>query len=408
MMTTLPSLLNIEEVAAIQHSVGSPFYCFHPDRFRSNVKRIVDVFSSQYNPVVAAYSFKTNYLPALCALARRCGAWAEVVSRLEFDLAVRTGFSAEHIVWNGPTKTYEDVCTGLDSGSLINVDGLQELESVIRYAGERATTKVGIGLRLRVSESSRFGLSKKDAATATELIQQAPISVVALHAHSSSDRSVAAIEERVKLLCDTRSELDLQEVRYIDVGGGFFGAVPSSIIEGPLPSFDEYASAVAGVLDSDEWIAQNKPTVIIEPGVSVAADSLSFVTRVVDLKHGGDRGVAVVDGSAYHIKPTLHRHNLPCRVVGPEEDRSPDRPSRYDVVGSTCMERDLLLKDVELPALRIGDAIQIDQAGAYTIVLSPPFINPPPPVVRWAEDGFRVLRHPVPFGSFFSAYSFES
>ena len=46
-----------------------------------------------------------------------------------------------------------------------------------------------------------------------------------------------------------------------------------------------------------------------------------------------------------------------------------------DVVGSTCMEKDVMLKEVTMPRMEAGDFIQFNGVGAYTICLTPTFIN---------------------------------
>ena len=51
-----------------------------------------------------AWSYKTNYLQAICRVFHRRGAWAEVVSPMEFDKALHTGVPADHIHFNGPFK----------------------------------------------------------------------------------------------------------------------------------------------------------------------------------------------------------------------------------------------------------------------------------------------------------------
>ena len=58
-----------------------------------------------------------------------------------------------------------------------------------------------------------------------------------------------------------------------------------------------------------------------------------------------------------------------------------------NLVGSTCMEKDVILTDIAVPAsIAHGDYVRIDGVGAYTIVLSPTFINYLSPIIE-LKDG---------------------
>ena len=63
-----------------------------------------------------------------------------------------------------------------------------------------------------------------------------------------------------------------------------------------------------------------------------------------------------------------------------------------DVVGSTCMEKDVMLKDVTLPKLKAGDFIQFRGVGAYTICLTPTFINFLEPILMLKNGEYVEVR----------------
>ena len=92
----------------IEAKFGSPFYILDETSFRKNYDDIVRAFGSRYEKFILAYSYKTNYIPYLCNIIRSKGGFAEVVSRLEYDLALKVGQKPDKIVFNGPVKCYED------------------------------------------------------------------------------------------------------------------------------------------------------------------------------------------------------------------------------------------------------------------------------------------------------------
>ena len=82
----------------IANEVGTPFYIAHPSRFKDNIKNFRQAILSQYDRFILSYSFKTNYTPFLLEIVKELGAYAEVVSEIEYDLALLMGFQGEHIV----------------------------------------------------------------------------------------------------------------------------------------------------------------------------------------------------------------------------------------------------------------------------------------------------------------------
>ena len=83
---------------------GTPFYIFDEKGFIENYNRLESTFRSVYPNYRICYSYKTNYTPFICNLVKNLGGLAEVVSDMEYELAIRLGYNNEQIVYNGPSK----------------------------------------------------------------------------------------------------------------------------------------------------------------------------------------------------------------------------------------------------------------------------------------------------------------
>ena len=90
------------------------------ERYRCNVNDFIGAFRKRYDKVIASYSFKTNYVPALCQIAKTEGCYAEVVSEMEYELACKIGF--EKIIFNGPIKRPAIFAKAMENGAIINLD----------------------------------------------------------------------------------------------------------------------------------------------------------------------------------------------------------------------------------------------------------------------------------------------
>jgi diaminopimelate decarboxylase len=71
------------------------------------------------------------------------------------------------------------------------------------------------------------------------------------------------------------------------------------------------------------------------------------------------------------------------------------------------MEKDILLKDITAPLPEPGDYIRIDSIGAYTLVMTPPFINPAPAILADEAGQVKCVRKKQTLEDIFSNYEFE-
>ena len=66
-------------IADLVEQHGAPLFVLSEQRLRHNIQRIKRVFCARYPRVVFGWSYKTNYLGAVCNIFHQEGSWAEVV-----------------------------------------------------------------------------------------------------------------------------------------------------------------------------------------------------------------------------------------------------------------------------------------------------------------------------------------
>src|ERR1700730_1953304 len=106
---------------------GSPIFVVSAKTLRDNLKTFREDFSKRYPKVEVAYSYKTNCLLGVLSIIHKDGAWADVASGFEYDLARALGVPGKSIVFNGPYKKKEELKRAAKEGALINVDHTDEL-----------------------------------------------------------------------------------------------------------------------------------------------------------------------------------------------------------------------------------------------------------------------------------------
>jgi len=276
------------------------------------------------------------------------------------------------------------------------------VDYICKYKKENPAVELKVGLRVNVHltdekgnstvqcglREGRFGFTHDIIGDNLTLLRNAEIKIVSLHGHtSSSDRAVKNYQVITDYMLSVCEEFRLDDLQYFDIGGGFFGAAPEGLDLKGKPSYEDYANVVLDLALRNEWFVHHQPAIVIEPGSSVVSNVFTYFTKVYQLKHIGLKNFVMVDGSVFDVKPTMHSNNLPYRILSNNGD---GEGGIFDVVGSTCMEKDIILHDVELNSIKAGDYVEINGVGAYTIALTPTFINYLAPILS-IENGEKTL-----------------
>ena len=90
------------ELAPLLGRYGSPLFVVSEKTLRENVRRLNRAFATRWPQVRHGWSYKTNYLGAICNVFHQEGSWAEVVSEFEYLKARSLGVPGSRIRGPGP------------------------------------------------------------------------------------------------------------------------------------------------------------------------------------------------------------------------------------------------------------------------------------------------------------------
>lgn len=385
-----------------------PFYLIDVPRLREKFALFRDAFAHRFPRLVVGYSYKTNTLPFIARVLHELGAYAEVVSPLEFELAKTLGVADARIIVNGPGKRADFLARALEGGSLVNLDSRDEVRSVVEWRRRRGGGPCAVGLRvnLRIPETapprrSRFGIPVDggELAAAAHELREVGVDVVALHGHiTSRERRLEYWRMQARELACAADAIGRDSLRILDVGGGFGFAPPELGLN--LPSFCDYAGALREELSAG-FPRLDEMTLIAEPGIGLVGDCMSCFAPVLSVKRIGGRTIAVVDASVQTVKPSKHKQNLLTTVLDADFHPKHAAPEACDVVGYTCLEDDVIAIDHLLPAIAVGDVLRFDNVGAYTSGFKPQFIRARPPSYAWDGRSTVLVRREESFCEFF-------
>lgn len=372
----------------------TPCFIFDPTELERSVMGFQKALEKNFKDSIVGYSVKTNSVPKCLNLAGGMGAYAEVVSHDEYELALLCGFEKKHIVYNGPMKSKETFLDAIENGAIVNIETKRELEWLKELPSDKQYT-VGIRLNVNIShvspedadgdnDNSRFGFSDEtsefsDAIKKIESLEN--VKLAGLHIHRTShSRSIRFYKASIAFACETIKKYALN-LDYLDVGGGYFGIFPNK------PTYQEYSDAFYDVLTA---YGLNNLCVIVEPGNALVASCFAFLSEVIDVKHVEDNlWFATTDGSRNDIDPFFKKNSYLSEVIYRQEKPIVEQQI---VSGCTCLEYDRMFSLYQRPLLSVGDLIYYRNVGAYTMCLSPMFIRYIPTIYIKEGENYHIAR----------------
>lgn len=401
--------INKTKIEQLRKEYGNAFYLLDSEQYKNNFIELRETFRKIYPNFNIAYSYKTNYTPKFCKIVNELGGYAEVVSEMELEIALRVGVKPNRIIWNGPIKNPKKLEEFLVAGGTDNIDSVEELK-VVKDISERHPDKIlnlGIRCNYEVNDGvvSRFGFDvdsegfKKVLAFVTSTPN---VHFINFQCHFAK-RQIEYWPARAKGMVELIDRLGIIPER-IDIGGGLFGKMADSLkaqFTNEIPDYQAYAEAAARVFA--EYFADKdvKPELLIEPGSAVVGDCMKFVGTVKTIKNVRGKWFATILGSQKNISMTGINPPMEVIAMGGEQKEY----ENLDMVGFTCIEGDVLYHNYN-GKLAHEDAIVISNCGSYSLVMKPPFILPNFPVLDICGEKTEVIKRGEVFDDLFHTFNF--
>ena len=355
--------------------IKTPYYVIHEDELNDNFNKLKGALERHWDNYIIGYSYKTNALPWIIKHFNSLGCYAETVSEDEYNLAKHIGVAKNQIIYNGPIKTKKSFLEALENECIVNIDSQREIEWLDEVELEKR--KIGVRINFNIEkmcpgqsqcpeDGGRFGFCYENGELSKVIkkLNEKKTKISGIHLHTSSkSRGLDIYRAIAEVACSVKKEYGLN-LEYIDVGGGFFGGLPTK------PEFDEYIALMESILTN--CFDKEKTKLIVEPGMAVIGAPITYVTSVIDVKDTEFNRFVVTDGTRTSIDPLMSKESY-FHSFDIEGDRK--MHSKQIICGYTCMEHDRLFVEENGPTLQVGDYIKYDKVGAYTMCLTPLFIK---------------------------------
>lgn len=386
----------------------TPYYVFDTDEFAKRaamIRAALDCKGGRRIPL--CFSIKAN--PFLLHRLPAGLDHVEVCSPGELEICIALGVKPERIIYSGVMKEKCDIeravsygagiltCESIRHAALISEVMLECIQEGA-YEAEFAETKAHVILRL--TSGNQFGMSLEDI----EYIISHPdefkgIAVMGIHYYSGIQKSLRKINKDLEKI---KSALTGLKEKY-----GF------------EPQLVEYGPGLCVEYFEDDWQEKEKQSLDeaaevlrefaveyplgIEMGRFLAASCGKYYTQVKDLKSTGDANYAILDGGIHHLNYFGQRMAMQVppisiyRAAGVELTQLPDID--YTLCGSLCTVADVLVREVRLKKLKLGDVLEFGHCGAYSVTEAPALFlsRQLPAIYAYSKEyGYECLREHIP------------
>ncbi|MBZ0289626.1 MAG: type III PLP-dependent enzyme [Anaerolineae bacterium] len=327
------------------------------------------------------YAVKANASMDILRLVVEKGGGLEIASVAELDRALDCGAAAHEIICSNPIKNpfFLEQMHYYGVYAMV-VDSTYEIDKVAQYApGSRVYVRLAVDNTGSVLPlAGKFGVSGDEALALFDLARDRGLEPIGLSFHVGSQCLAVGNWANAIAACGEiwrEAEARGHHFHFLDIGGGF----PAGHYHNPtIPTVEAVGEVVMAA------IAQHIPAcddlmLVMEPGRGLVGESGRLLASVVGMAERGGKLWAYLDAGVFNgLMETYEGFPPVVRLLTDDDDR-PLVPTT--LAGPSCDSCDVIVRDLELPTLRIGDRLVFYDAGAYTNEYAVPFNGFPIPVV---------------------------
>lgn len=431
--------MDIQELATIAQTYATPTYILDEQAFKQRLEHVKKIMGTSID---LCYSIKAN--PFLSKAAQACGFQLEVCSPGELEICKRLHVDPKAIVYSGVCKQTDDIQAALRYG--VGVCTAESVLQALLIEHEAAKldkqgllSKSPVRVLLRLNAGSQFGMCQDDLEhLINNRAQFMHCSFVGIHYFVGTQRKKLTHQEkelaRLEALIDELERTYNWKCQRLEYGPGL--AYPYFIDQDAsdtlLPA-KELAPALQRIA--------NRVPLTVEMGRFFASECGTYLTRIVDIKHGQDTktNYAFIDGGINHVSYLGQMMGLKCpsiinvsqqlatcldastcedeakskSALSTHAQSTPEEPqpfvqadeskggrftSSWTLCGSLCTTSDVLVREYE-SSLGLNDILAFQHIGAYSITEAMYLFlsrDMPRIVIRKAHGVYELARDFIP------------
>jgi len=388
------------DLAALANKHGTPLYLYDRETMDTAAVGYQSALASHY-PMAGSvtYAGKAFLNLAIAQWTQLHSLFVDCTGEGEIAMAVAGGAPREHIVVHGVNKSSADLKAAVDHAGTIVVDNLTELHRIAdqfpisNYQLPNLWLRLLPGVAVETHHThtqtgqhdSKFGMTSAEIMEAAQFCKMNNLPLNGIHFHQGSNfRDATPLKAAIELGLDLAEEIGFKDDWHFSPGGGWGVAYHED--ELPQPDPNEYVRVIAkNVIEGCKTHRLPLPHLHLEPGRSLVARAGVAVYKVGAIKKRGDKVWILTDGGMTdNPRHAMYGARYSClSVSSPGAERS----EKVSIAGPYCESGDVVIEDLLMPKIEIGELIAIPASGAYHLSMSSNYNGSRKPAVLLLEAG---------------------
>jgi len=388
------------DLAALANKHGTPLYLYDRETMDTAAVGYQSALASHY-PMAGSvtYAGKAFLNLAIAQWTQFHSLFVDCTGEGEIAMAVAGGAPREHIVVHGVNKSSADLKAAVDHAGTIVVDNLTELHRIAdqfpisNYQLPNLWLRLLPGVAVETHHThtqtgqhdSKFGMTSAEIMEAAQFCKMNNLPLNGIHFHQGSNfRDATPLKAAIELGLDLAEEIGFKDDWHFSPGGGWGVAYHED--ELPQPDPNEYVRVIAeNVIEGCKTHRLPLPHLHLEPGRSLVARAGVAVYKVGAIKKRGDKVWILTDGGMTdNPRHAMYGARYSClSVSSPGAEQS----EKVSIAGPYCESGDVVIEDLLMPKIEVGELIAIPASGAYHLSMSSNYNGSRKPTVLLLEAG---------------------
>ncbi|MBH59497.1 MAG: hypothetical protein CMO19_03645 [Thaumarchaeota archaeon] len=421
-ISTRYSTITEEEIYTVVTEFGTPLYVVDEQIILDNLSTLENSFNNYNGKTSIAYSLKSNFNPSIIEILNKESILFDLTSLGELYFFEQCRANIDNVLYTSVTEEENEYYSAMQSGiskfvigsynGLINLISASESLNISPKVLVRINPEIDVKADISASSGmGKFGIPLSNSSNddafyiINKIFDNNLLQFHGIHFHLGSQISnpscfIQTLDLLSSLIKQLKSSINDFTISILDIGGG----TPVEYTK-PVPSPEYIGKIITDKLNEFTNSLDISPTLIVESGRYLSAESSILISRIVNSKSYPDCKFHIIDaGYNLLLDSALMKQEYPIDIITRSQSTTLEN---IKIGGRLCDTLDTfnISPGKKFPRASINDLVVFRNVGAYSIVFNMPFHCQTKPAIllRRTDHSIDIIREPEKIEDLFNS-----
>ncbi len=421
-ISTRYSTITEEEIYTVVTEFGTPLYVVDEQIILDNLSTLETSFNNYNGKTSIAYSLKSNFNPSIIEILNKESILFDLTSLGELYFFEQCRANIDNVLYTSVTEEEDEYYSAMQSGiskfvigsynGLINLISASESLNISPKVLVRINPEIDVKADISASSGmGKFGIPLSNSSNddafyiINKIFDNNLLQFHGIHFHLGSQISdpscfIQTLDLLSSLIKQLKSSINDFTISILDIGGG----TPVEYTK-PVPSPEYIGKTITDKLNEFTNSLDISPTLIVESGRYLSAESSILISRIVNSKSYPDCKFHIIDaGYNLLLDSALMKQEYPIDIITRSQSTTLEN---IKIGGRLCDTLDTfnISPEKKFPRASINDLVVFRNVGAYSIVFNMPFHCQTKPAIllRRTDHSIDIIREPEKIEDLFNS-----